>query len=93
MISTRCADGLRPSEDVARVAGVSVSTVVRQRRKGIRQALEKEGIAWRPDRVLAGTWSEAWGHEAVERLLRMRPGVDAIFAAAIRSSTRFASAA
>jgi LacI family transcriptional regulator len=52
---------------------------VRQRRKGFRQALEKAGLAWRPDRVLAGTWSEAWGHEAVERLLRMRPGVDAIF--------------
>jgi LacI family transcriptional regulator len=64
---------------IAHVTGPPRFEAVRQRRKGFRQALEKEGFAWRPDRVLAGTWSQAWGHEAVERLLRMRPGVDAFF--------------
>jgi LacI family transcriptional regulator, galactose operon repressor len=64
---------------IAHVTGPPRFEAVRQRRKGFRQALEKEGIAWRPDQVLAGTCSQAWGHEAVERLLRMRPGVDAFF--------------
>src|SRR5262249_46812642 len=64
---------------IAHVTGPPRFEAVRQRRKGLRQALEREGIAWRPDRVLAGTWSEAWGHEAVERLLRVRPCIDAIF--------------
>ena len=64
---------------IAHVTGPPRFEAVRQRRKGFRQALEKEAIAWRPDRVLAGSWSEAWGHEAVEQLLRGRPTVDAIF--------------
>jgi len=64
---------------IAHVTGPPRFEAVRQRQKGFRQALERAGIAWRPERVLAATWSEAWGHEAVERLLRIRPGVDAIF--------------
>src|SRR5262245_14506525 len=64
---------------IAHVTGPPRFEAVRRRRKGFRLAMENVGLAWRPDRVLAGTWSEAWGHEAVERLLGMRPGADAIF--------------
>ena len=64
---------------IAHVTGPPRFEAVRQRQKGFRHALEKAGIAWRPDRALAATWSEAWGHAAVEQLLRVRPSVDAIF--------------
>ncbi|MBI3514014.1 MAG: LacI family DNA-binding transcriptional regulator [Proteobacteria bacterium] len=63
---------------IAHVTGPERFEAVRQRRDGLRQALEAHGLAWRRERVLSGSWSEAWGHAAVTKLLARRPGIDAI---------------
>ena len=64
---------------IAHVTGPEDFEAVRQRRDGFRRALRKHGHAWRPERVLVGQWSEAWGREAVARLLALPERVDAIF--------------
>jgi LacI family transcriptional regulator len=52
---------------------------VRKRRQGYRSALEEAGLRGRPGHVLAGTWSEAFGREAAQKLIMLRPAIDAIF--------------
>ncbi len=64
---------------IAHITGPLHFQAVRQRHEGYCRALEASGGAPRPDWMLTGAWSEAWGHDAVARLLATRPGVDAIF--------------
>ena len=64
---------------IAHVTGPIRFEAVRQRREGLRQALERSGLGWHPEQMLSGAWSEAWAHEAVDKLLRLRPPIDAIF--------------
>jgi LacI family transcriptional regulator len=64
---------------IAHVTGPDDFEAVRHRADGFRQALEDHGLRWRRGDVLSGSWSEAWGHEAIAALLARNPNVDAIF--------------
>lgn len=64
---------------IAHITGPKDFEAVAHRRDGLRQAIEKRGLQWRADRVLYGQWSEAWGREAVARLIAGREPIDAIF--------------
>ena len=64
---------------IAHVTGPEEFEAVRQRRDGFRRALKSAGHAWRPERVLLGQWSEAWGRDAAQRLLELPERIDAIF--------------
>lgn len=64
---------------IAHVTGPIDFEAVRQRREGFREALGAAGLRARPGHVLSGPWSEAFGHEAAQRLMAERPKVDAIF--------------
>ena len=64
---------------IAHVSGPERFEAVRLRRKGYRKALAAAGLADR-ETFMAGEWSEAWGREAVARLLKTkRDRPDAIF--------------
>jgi LacI family transcriptional regulator len=47
--------------------------------EGARSAAAELGVELPANRVLFGSWSEAWGYEAAARLLAQDPDVDAIF--------------
>ncbi|MFC0406819.1 LacI family DNA-binding transcriptional regulator [Roseomonas elaeocarpi] len=64
---------------LAHVTGPEHFTAVRERRQGFEEALREAGRSLDPDWYLSGPWSEAWGHEAVGRLLEHGPRFDAIF--------------
>jgi LacI family transcriptional regulator len=64
---------------IAHVTGPARTEAVRHRLAGLRAALESRGLDLPPDRVLTGSWSEAWGHEAVARLAAAHRTIDAIF--------------
>ncbi len=64
---------------IAHVTGPREFEAVRKRREGFRQALDAAGLRCRADLVLSGTWSEAFGREAAQRLANLHPPVDAIF--------------
>jgi len=64
---------------IAHITGPTRFEAVRRRAEGLRSTLAAAGLELAADELLAGSWSEAWGREAVETLLRRRPGVDAIF--------------
>ena len=64
---------------IAHVTGPARTEAVQHRREGAQAALTEAGLALDPAHVLAGQWSEAWGHEAVARLLASRQPFDAIF--------------
>jgi LacI family transcriptional regulator len=68
---------------IAHVTGPERTEAVRHRLAGLRAALECHGFDLPPDRVLTGSWSEAWGHEAVARLAAahgvIHGPIDAIF--------------
>jgi len=64
---------------IAHVSGPERFEAVRLRRKGYDKALAAAGLADR-ESFAAGEWSEAWGREAVGRLLKTKRGrPDAIF--------------
>jgi len=63
----------------AHVTGPADAEAVRDRREGFEAMLAEHGIALARERVLTGSWSEAWGHAAVERLLAPGAPLDAIF--------------
>ncbi|MBI1773939.1 MAG: LacI family DNA-binding transcriptional regulator [Proteobacteria bacterium] len=69
----------RGRRHIAHVTGPESFEAVRQRRKGYTRALSEQGWACPSERVLVGSWSEAWGHDAAIRLLGLRHPVDAIF--------------
>lgn len=64
---------------IAHVTGPERFESARLRRKGYEAALAAHGVAPRADRILMGSWSELWGHEAVARLLAERRDFEAIF--------------
>jgi LacI family transcriptional regulator len=64
---------------IAHVTGPLDFEAVRKRRQGYRDALDAAGLRSRPGHVLAGAWSEAFGREAAQRLIALRPAIDAIF--------------
>jgi LacI family transcriptional regulator len=64
---------------VAHVSGPANEESARHRREGLAASLAERGIELPKRAILHGSWSEAWGHEAVERLMASRAKVDAIF--------------
>jgi LacI family transcriptional regulator len=53
----------------------------RRREEGYREALRARGVTPRPRWIVPGGFVERDGYEGMERLLRARPRVDAVFAA------------
>jgi LacI family transcriptional regulator len=64
---------------IAHITGPERTEAVRHRLRGLRAALERNGLDLPPERAMSGSWSEAWGHAAVARLLAARDPIDAIF--------------
>jgi LacI family transcriptional regulator len=64
---------------LAHVTGPADEEAARHRRDGFRRALAEHGLELPQRRILAGSWSEAWGHEAVQQLLAAGGPLDAIF--------------
>jgi LacI family transcriptional regulator len=64
---------------IAHITGPKDFEAVAHRRDGLRHALEEKGLPWHADWVMHGEWSEAWGREAVARLIARNQNVDAIF--------------
>src|SRR5262245_53912132 len=58
---------------IAHVTGPADFEAVRERRAGHRQALTAAGRACQRRQVLVGTWSEAFGREAAQRLIGLSP--------------------
>jgi len=67
---------------LAHITGPRHFEAVRLRRLGMERALEDHGLRLAEGRVYSGPWQEAWGYEAVTRLLASDPRVDAIFCGA-----------
>jgi LacI family transcriptional regulator len=64
---------------IAHITGPARTEAVQHRREGLESALAAQGLSLRREHLLAGSWSEAWGHEATDRLLATGQPVDAIF--------------
>ena len=64
---------------IAHVTGPEHFEAVRLRREGWRAALAAAGLPELPGAYLSGPWSEAWGREAVARLLDGGTAPDALF--------------
>jgi LacI family transcriptional regulator len=64
---------------IAHVTGPERFEAVRQRREAWRKVLDEKGLEVPLSFALSGAWSEAWGHEAVQRLLSKKTKPDAIF--------------
>ena len=64
---------------IAHVTGPEHFEAVRLRRNGYRSALAEAGLPEIAGFYLSGAWSEAWGREAVARLLSGKQRPDAIF--------------
>ena len=63
----------------AHITGPDRFLAVRDRRRGLANAIAAGGYELNPDLVLSGPWSEAWGYAAIARLLDQRPPFDAVF--------------
>ncbi len=64
---------------LAHITGPEHFTAVRERLDGFTDALREAGLRLDETACLSGPWSEAWGREAVGRLLEARAPLDAIF--------------
>jgi LacI family transcriptional regulator len=65
---------------IAHVTGPETFTAVRLRRKGYADVLEELGLPREAELYLSGSWSEAWGREAADRLFATRRHMpDAVF--------------
>jgi len=64
---------------LAHITGPDRFESVRLRRAGMDQALAAHGVSVPAERVLANSWHELWGHEAVARLFAIDPAIDGIF--------------
>jgi LacI family transcriptional regulator len=65
---------------IAHVTGPGRFDAVGKRETGLIQALRAQGLSVAGD-VLYGDWSEAWGRQAVQILLRAKTAFDAIYCA------------
>jgi len=64
---------------LAHVTGPAHWESVRHRHDGMAAALAALGLDLPEHRLFRGAWTEAWGHDAVNRLLDADPTVDALF--------------
>jgi LacI family transcriptional regulator len=64
---------------IGHITGPASFAAVVDRERGLAAALEDAGVELPGDRILHGAWSEAWGREAMERLLAAGPSLDAVF--------------
>lgn len=64
---------------VAHITGPERFEAVRRRREGWRRTLDEAGLEVPLSFALSGSWSEAWGYEAAEKLLSKKTKPDAIF--------------
>ena len=64
---------------LAHITGPEHFTAVRERRAGFSDALQQAGRRLDDAAYLSGTWSEAWGHEAIGRLIAAGTPFDGIF--------------
>lgn len=64
---------------IAHITGPEHFQAVRLRRAGLRAVLNEHGLSLPSALDLCGPWSEAWGREAVAKLIGGRAKVDAIF--------------
>jgi LacI family transcriptional regulator len=64
-------------QKLAHVSGPSRFLAARLRAEATSEVLKEAGL--RPPCMLFGAWSEAWGHEAVERIVSTGLAIDAIF--------------
>ena len=64
---------------VGHITGPERFLCARKRAAGFWSAVTEGGLEFKPSDVLYGEWSERWGRQAAEILLRNRPDVDAIF--------------
>jgi LacI family transcriptional regulator len=62
---------------IGHITGPASFDAVQRRARGLAQVLEAAGTTITGG-VLAGSWSEAWGRQATQILLRSNPDVDAI---------------
>jgi len=67
--------------EIAHITGPAGLSVAEQRTDGYRQALEGNGVKFRPDLVIAGDFSENSGAEAAMQLIESGALFSAIFAA------------
>ncbi|SDN95938.1 transcriptional regulator, LacI family [Paenibacillus sp. yr247] len=67
--------------NIAMINGHNDAAVSRERLKGYHQELEKSGIAFRPEFVYNGNFSEEGGCEAMHQILLNQPEVTAVFSA------------
>jgi LacI family transcriptional regulator len=64
---------------IGHVTGPTRFAASRLRAEGVAEVLADAGLAPAGDGVLYGEWSEEWGRQAADALLRAAPGTDAIF--------------
>ncbi len=64
---------------IAHITGPERFAAVRERRAGLSRALAGAQVPLDPRLASTGPWSEAWGREAVGRLLDAGPPFDAVF--------------
>lgn len=64
---------------IAHITGPADFEAVRNRTGGFKCSLKENDLPWRPDAVMSGPWSEAWGRAAVDDLLARHPKTDAVF--------------
>ena len=64
---------------VGHVAGPQRFLATRQRASGMMRVLDESGLAIAGGEVLYGEWTEEWGRQGADILLRAQPSVDAIF--------------
>ena len=64
---------------LAHIAGPERFLAARKRAGGFCEAAASAGVEFSPNDVLYGEWSERWGREGAQILLRANPGVEAIF--------------
>lgn len=65
---------------IAHITGDRTYGAAQDRATGCLAALTEAGLPVAGGRVLFGSWSEAWGHNATRLLLEQNPETDAIFA-------------
>jgi LacI family transcriptional regulator len=64
---------------IAHITGPEGFEAVRLRNRGYVRALQQAGMPQPPELYLSGAWSEAWGREAMQKLLDLTEPPDAIF--------------
>jgi LacI family transcriptional regulator len=69
----------RGAKRIAHIRGPAVSTG-RGRLRGYRRALNRRGLAIRPEYIVSGEGGDRGGYEAMRNLLRLDPRPDAVFA-------------